>query len=144
MSDVIKLLESGVDEVKAGLSGLSHDDLLKLKAAEEAGKKRKGVLDALADAIADADAKRAGGFTNTAATSASAATTAAQANIPPADTIDTSGSPQQIVPDVDMSHPAVDADPRAGTSEDANRIDFNDPNKPGHQVVEEALASRDA
>ncbi len=61
------------------------------------------------------------------------------ADIAPATDIDTSGAPQQIVPDVDMSHPAVDADPRAGTTEAQNRIDFNDPNKPGHEVVAEML-----
>jgi hypothetical protein len=43
-----------------------------------------------------------------------------------------------------MSHPAVDADPRAGTTELQNRIDFNDPNKAGVDVVTEALASPDS
>ncbi len=71
-------------------------------------------------------------------------TTAAQAadkpaNIPPATEIDTSGAPQQIVPDVDMTHPAIDADPRAGTTEAQNRIDLNDPTKPGHEAVAEQL-----
>jgi hypothetical protein len=61
------------------------------------------------------------------------------ANIPAAGGIDTSGAPQQVVPDVDMSHPAVDSDPRAGTTVDQNRIDFNDPTVPGHQAVAEAL-----
>lgn len=28
---------------------------------------------------------------------------------------------------VDMSHPAVDNEPRAGVPEDSNKIDFNDP-----------------
>ncbi|MGB7407161.1 MAG: hypothetical protein WA908_01530 [Pontixanthobacter sp.] len=53
--------------------------------------------------------------------------------------IDTSGAPQQIVDDVDMSHPAVDANPRAGTSADQNRIDFNDPTKSSAQAVQDAL-----
>lgn len=61
------------------------------------------------------------------------------AKIAPATDIDTSGAPQQIVPDVDMSHPAVDADPRAGTTEAQNRIDFNDPKKPGHEAVADQL-----
>lgn len=61
------------------------------------------------------------------------------ANIAPATNIDTSGAPQQIVPDVDMSHPAVDDNPRANTTVDQNRIDFNDPTVPGHQAVAEAL-----
>ena len=56
-----------------------------------------------------------------------------------ADAINTSGAPQQVVPDVDMAHPAVDADPRAGTSLQQNRIDFNDPNKDAAEAVAEAL-----
>ncbi len=143
MDDVTKLLDGSADDVKTGLAGLSHDDLLKLKAAEEAGKKRKGVLDLLDTAITAADASRAGGFTqNAAATHSSVAADfdgSSPANIPPADTFDTSGAPQQIVGDVDPSHPAVDNDPRAGTTENMNRIDFNDPYKPGHEVVEDQL-----
>ncbi|MDV2987019.1 UNVERIFIED_CONTAM: hypothetical protein Q9R58_22170 [Methylobacteriaceae bacterium AG10] len=61
------------------------------------------------------------------------------ADIPAATEIDTSGAPQQVVPDVDMSHPAVDSDPRAGTTVDQNRIDFNDPTIPGHDAVAKAL-----
>lgn len=61
------------------------------------------------------------------------------ANIPAAESINTSGAPQQIVPGVDMSHPAVDSDPRAGTTVDQNRIDFNDPTIPGHDAVAQAL-----
>ncbi|MBA9071719.1 hypothetical protein FHR71_005505 [Methylobacterium sp. RAS18] len=61
------------------------------------------------------------------------------ANIPAATEINTSGAPQQVVPGVDMSHPAVDSDPRAGTTVDQNRIDFNDPTIPGHDAVANAL-----
>lgn len=61
------------------------------------------------------------------------------ANIAPATAIDPSGAPVQIVPDVDMSHPAVDADPRKGTTAGQNRIDFNDPNKSGADAVAEML-----
>lgn len=64
---------------------------------------------------------------------------AEQANIPPASEIDPSGAPVQIVPDVDMSHPAVDADPRKGTTVGQNRIDFNDPNKSGAEAVADML-----
>lgn len=60
--------------------------------------------------------------------------------VAPATQIDTAGAPQQIVPDVDMDHPAVDNDPRAGTTADQNRIDFNDPTREGHEVVEEQLS----
>lgn len=145
MDDVTKLLEGGVDDVKAGLSGVSHDDLLKLKAAEEAGKNRKGVFDLIGAALDEADAKRAGGFTqNAPMTTASIAAdfdNSGPANIPPATTIDTSGAPQQIVGDVDLHHPAVDNNPRAGTTENMNRIDFNDPSRPGHEVVAEQLSN---
>jgi len=65
------------------------------------------------------------------------------ANIKPATQVDTSGAPQQIVPDVDLDHPAVDNDPRAGTTDVMNRIDFNDPAKSGQEVVEDQLKARD-
>lgn len=64
------------------------------------------------------------------------------ANIAPATEINPSGAPQQVVPDVDMSHPAVDDNPRAGTTVDQNRIDFNDPTKPGADVVAEQLGMK--
>lgn len=53
--------------------------------------------------------------------------------------IDPSGAPVQVVPDVDLSHPAVDADPRANTTELQNRIDFNDPTLTGQEAVEKNL-----
>lgn len=59
--------------------------------------------------------------------------------VPAATKIDTSGAPQQIVPDVDLSHPAVDNDPRANTTAEQNRIDFNDPTIEGHDAVEQNL-----
>lgn len=58
-----------------------------------------------------------------------------KAAIAPATEIDTAGAPQQIVPDVDMNHPAVDNDPRAGTTAEQNRIDFNDPTISGADQV---------
>jgi hypothetical protein len=61
------------------------------------------------------------------------------ANIPAATSVDTSGAPQQVVPDVDMSHPAVDDNPRANTTVDQNRIDFNDPTLTGAEAVEQNL-----
>lgn len=64
------------------------------------------------------------------------------AGIAPATTIDPSGSPVQIVPDVDLDHPAVDANPRANTTEDQNRIDFNDPSLEGQEAVEKNLADQ--
>jgi hypothetical protein len=59
--------------------------------------------------------------------------------VAPATEIDTAGAPQQIVPDVDMDHPAVDNDPRAGTTAEQNRIDFNDPTLSGAEAVAQSL-----
>lgn len=67
----------------------------------------------------------------------------APAKIKPATTINPSGAPDQIVPDVDMTHPAVDANPREGTTVEQNRIDFNDPRKSGAEAVAENLAKKD-
>lgn len=158
MNDVTKLLDGGVDDVKQGLAGLSHDDLLKLKAAETDGKTRKGVLEAIETALTDADAKRAGGVVQDTPAAAGALDSDAltsssiggigiaadlddsgPANVAAATEFAPSGAPQQVVPDVDLSHPAVDADPRAGTTANQNRIDFNDPGRSGREVVEEQL-----
>jgi len=136
MGDLTKILDGNVGEVKDALVGLSHVDLQALRKEEVAGKNRTGVLGAIDDALAG---DQSGG-------TADAATGAGHADngIAPADTIDTSGAPQQIVPDVDMTHPAVDADPRAHTTETQNRIDFNDPTKDGREVVEAALKDQGA
>lgn len=64
------------------------------------------------------------------------------ADIAAATKIDTSGAPQQIVPDVDLEHPAVDSDPRAGTSVAQNQIDFNDPTLSGQDAVKKNLADK--
>ena len=40
---------------------------------------------------------------------------------------------------VDMKHPAVDSNPRAGTPADSNRIDFNDPTLSQSEAVEQNL-----
>lgn len=66
----------------------------------------------------------------------------APAQIAPATGVDTAGAPQQIVPDVDLSHPAVDNDPRAGTKIEQNKIDFNDPTLSGQEAVEKNLADQ--
>jgi hypothetical protein len=72
-------------------------------------------------------------------TAASAETEAKKANIAPATEFAPSGAPVQTVPDVDPSHPAVDDNPRADTTEDQNRIDFNDPTLSGSEAVEKNL-----
>ncbi|WP_244476088.1 hypothetical protein [Rhizobium sp. Leaf306] len=69
-------------------------------------------------------------------TSTETVATEQAANIAPATEVDPSGAPVQIVPDVDLSHPAIDADPRKGTTVAQNRIDFNDPTlTPGEAVA---------
>lgn len=73
------------------------------------------------------------------ATKAAKAPEPARADIATATTFSTSGAPMQIVPDVDPSHPAVDNDPRAGTTVNQNKIDFNDPSIEGHEAVEKNL-----
>jgi hypothetical protein len=78
-------------------------------------------------------------------TTAAKVTNAAEpkpADIAPATTFSTSGAPVQIVPDVDPSHPAVDNDPRAGTTVDQNRIDFNDPTISGSDAVAKNLGMK--
>jgi hypothetical protein len=145
MNDLLKLLDGSADDVKTGLAGLSHDDLLKLRTAEKDGKARKGVLDMLDAAISAADAARSGGTVQMASTDANGVTNldhSGPANIAAATSIDTAGAPQQIVPDVDMEHPAVDNDPRANTTETMNRIDFNDPHRSGSDVVTDALKAQ--
>ncbi|WP_192843505.1 hypothetical protein [Aureimonas sp. N4] len=67
---------------------------------------------------------------------------AADNGIAPAETFSPSGAPEQTVPDVDPSHPAVDADPRAKTTAEQNRIDFNDPTISGEEAVARSLAAQ--
>lgn len=64
------------------------------------------------------------------------------ARLPAATEFSTSGAPVQTVPDVDPSHPAVDANPRAGTTVDQNRIDFNDPTISGAEAVKRNLEAQ--
>lgn len=59
--------------------------------------------------------------------------------VAPATTFSPSGAADQVVPDVDPSHPAVDNDPRANTSALDNKIIFNDPNKSGADAVADLL-----
>lgn len=119
MSELLKLLDGSIDDVKAGLAGKSREDLTSLRAAETDGKTRKGVLDALDAALASTSDNGA----------------------KPATSFDPSGAPVQIVQDVDASHPAVDGDPRANTTALQNRIDFNDPTLSGQEAVERNLAA---
>lgn len=63
----------------------------------------------------------------------------ADAKVAPATEFEASGAPHQIVDDVDPSHPAVDNNPRAGTTVEQNRIDFNDPTLSGAEAVAKNL-----
>lgn len=80
-----------------------------------------------------------GGETSTASVAGSQS-----ANIAAATEFDPSGAPVQIVSDVDPSHPAVDNNPRANTTVDQNRIDFNDPTISGAEAVAQSLAKQQA
>lgn len=62
-----------------------------------------------------------------------------KANVAPATEFAPSGAAVQTVPDVDPSHPAVDDNPRENTTEEQNRIDFNDPTISGQEAVERNL-----
>ena len=66
---------------------------------------------------------------------------AAPADVPPATKFEPSGAPLQTT-SFDVGHPAVDNDPRANTTAEQNRIDFNDPNKPAGEVVAEQLGMK--
>jgi hypothetical protein len=69
---------------------------------------------------------------------AAALDTSKPAEIAPATDFSPSGAPRQVT-DIDVAHPAVDNDPRAGTSVDQNRIDFNDPTIDGAEAVKRNL-----
>ncbi|HEY1605615.1 MAG TPA: hypothetical protein VGF77_08440 [Allosphingosinicella sp.] len=65
--------------------------------------------------------------------------TSGPAKVKPAKDFSPSGAPNQVVDDVDPDHPAVDNNPRAGTTVNQNRIDFNDPNEDGPHAVARQL-----
>ncbi len=146
MDDPKKLLDGPVEDVKTRMVDLSNDDLLKLRAAEQAGQKRTDVLNAIEGAISASDMARAGGTEKvvvggalTSAAFAGSLDTSGPAKIDAATTFSTSGAPVQLVPDVDPSHPAVDNDPRKNTTVDMNRIDFNDPTISGPEAAAKML-----
>ncbi|WP_312795556.1 hypothetical protein [Tianweitania sp.] len=65
-----------------------------------------------------------------------------KANIAPATDFNPSGAPAQTS-DIDADHPAVDNDPRAGTTVKQNQIDFNDPRPDkGSEAVAKALTEQ--
>ena len=60
------------------------------------------------------------------------------ADIAPATEFSPSGAPRQVT-DIDVSHPAVDNDPRAETTIAQNKADFNDPGLSMEEAVAEQL-----
>lgn len=155
MNDVTKLLDGTVEDVKTRLGGLDTATLAAMLSAEQAGKNRKGVIDAVEEAHTAASS---GGVQYTSATDrgdgtqavtttnigSAAVTTAASldqsapANVAPADQFDPAGAPVQSS-EIDLDHVALDRNPRANTTADQNRIDFNDPVRSGREIVEEQL-----
>tara|TARA_R110000787_G_scaffold208846_8_gene318915 strand:- start:6402 stop:6797 length:396 start_codon:yes stop_codon:yes gene_type:complete len=119
--DHLKLLDGTVEEITAGVASLTPAERAALLKAEQDGKKRKGVIAVLQPGDGDG------------------ADGSVPANIAPATKFEPSGAPIQAMPDIDPSHPAVDADPRANTTVDQNRIDFNDPIRSGVEIVSEQL-----
>lgn len=143
MSDHLKLLDGTVDEIAGGVAALSPADRAALLAAEKDGKKRKGVIALLQPAEGEVEKSGDGAAADMATTTHGLGTDGSEsADIPPATQFDPSGAPVQIVPGVDMEHPAVDANPRSNTTENQNRIDFNDPTKEGVDVVMEQLGMK--
>lgn len=68
------------------------------------------------------------------------------ANLKPATDFEASGGViEDGAKNIDMSHPAVDSNPRENSTADMNRIDFNKPSglTPPEEAVEENLKSQD-
>lgn len=64
------------------------------------------------------------------------------ADVKPATSFAPSGAPEQNVPGVDVGHPALDANPRAGTTVVQNQIDLNDPTVSGAEAVKRNLEAQ--
>ena len=159
MTDV-SLLDGTVDEVKSGLAGLDAATLAALLAAEQAGKNRKGAIDAIEEAQTAAstnavtytsstdrgDGSEASTTTDVTAPAAAITTAASldhsdDAHIAPATEFEPSGAPVQSS-GFDLDHASLDTNPRANTTADQNRIDFNDPVRTGQEIVEDALTNK--
>jgi hypothetical protein len=158
MNDVTKLLDGTVEDVTKRLTGLSAATLAAMLAAEQTGKNRKGVTDAVEEAHTAAaaggvaytsttDRGSAAAATTTTNIAAAAVTTAASldqsgpANVAPADAFEASGAPVQSS-GIDLDHVALDRNPRANTTADQN--DFNDPVRASSEIVTDAVVRRGA
>lgn len=73
----------------------------------------------------------------------SAKKTAATTTTASATEFDPSGAPHQVA-DVDPNHAALDANPRAGTTDEQNRIDLNDPGLSEAEAVAKYLGNKPA
>jgi hypothetical protein len=78
-----------------------------------------------------------------AAPSRSTKRTAKQAKIAPASVQEASGAVMEPTIAKLPDHPAVDRNPREGTTVDQNRADFNDPTKTQEEAVADNLKSGD-
>jgi hypothetical protein len=162
MNDINQLLAGTVEDVKSRLTDLGAADLKAKLTAEQAGKNRKGVIDALEEAHTAATTKAVTYTATTDRGDASAATTSADvsspavavttaasldrsgdAHIAPATEFDPAGAPVQSS-GFDLDHVALDTNPRANTSADQNRIDFNDPTIDGAEAVRRNLGGGEA
>lgn len=72
---------------------------------------------------------------------ASAIDTSSASDIAPATRFNPAGAPEQVT-DIDPGHPAVDNNPRAGTTINQNKTDFNDPTLSGSDAVAEHLGMK--
>lgn len=148
MNDHLKLLDGSIDDVKAGLAGKSREDLTALRAAEANGKTRKGVLDAIDALLATTLPSDATTATTAAASALSssvgggASSSVGAASASRASSVEHSSEVRIAPADIDPDHPAIDLEPRANTTVDQNRIDFNDPTLSGAEAVERNLAEQ--
>ncbi len=126
----LKLLDGKAADIMKAAAALSAEDRAALLTAEQGGKNRSTVIAAL-QPISEEE----GQADEAAAALSSATVISADAQ----EGFEASGAPQVELEGVNLDHPAVDANPRANTTETQNRIDFNDPSKSGVDVVSEQL-----
>ncbi|MCH4894000.1 hypothetical protein GO308_12830 [Sphingomonas sp. SFZ2018-12] len=124
MTDLNKMLGGNVDEVKAALAGLSAAELEKLRTAEVAGKNRKGVFEAIEDALSEQKAEGE-----------------IVVDAPEAGSFDPSGAPEANGTGP-LAHPALDPNPTANASPEATRIDLNDPTADDTALVASRIAEQ--
>jgi hypothetical protein len=159
--DNSKLLDGTVEEVKAGLAGLDAATLGDLLATEQAGKNRKGVIDAIEEAQTEARNPTGRATTYTSTTdrggrlrgdahrqhrARGAWDRRVAGHLWPGRHRASHGVQHQRRACPDGRHRAGPCrrrqHPRANTTVDMNRIDFNDPVKNGAEIVAENLKAQ--